>query len=249
MAEFDEKDLQAVQGNALKTALTNLWEKTGGDSAEFARIASEEGVSLKGQMRIVRKARLVETQRVIAVADKKSGGQASKGYILGGNEFADLWRMPDGAWKISVVTTFEFNQRGFDENDLRPHPAAKRLARIHKGDMAALGECADPKVVRVRKIDNAKSGVSIYMDDHNEANVDKRIRKKELKANKYSERQLRASAFRKVGVDEIGRLRDPGRFREAGGAAEEPNPAKREKAARLRPAEAKPRQLGLSLGG
>ena len=249
LAEFDEKDLQAVQGNALKTALTGLWEKTGGDSAEFARIASEEGVWLNGRMRIVRKARLVETQRVIAVADKKSGGQASKGYILGGNEFADLWRMPDGAWKISVVTTFEFNQRGFDENDLRPHPAAKRLARIHKGDMAALGECADPKVVRVRKIDNAKSGVSIYMDDHNEANVDKRIRKKELKANKYSERQLRASAFRKVGVDEIGRLRDPGPFREAAGAAEEPKPAKREKAARPRPAEVKPRQLGLSLGG
>ena len=247
LAEFDEKDLQAVQGNALKTALTDLWEKTGGDSAEFARRASEEGVWLNGRMRIVRKARLVETQRVIAVVDKKSGA-ASKGYILGGNEFADLWRMPDGAWKISVVTTFEFNQRG-DENALRPHPAAKRLARIYKGDMAALGEGPDRKVVRVRKIDNAKTGVSIYMDDHNEANVDKRIRKKELEAKKYSVRQLRASAFRKVGVDEIGRLRDPVPFREAGGAAKEPNPAEREKSARPRPAEAKPRQLGLSLGG
>ncbi len=247
LAEFDKKDLQAVQGNALKAALTDLWEKTGGDSEEFARIASEEGVLLKGQKRIVRKARLVETQRVIAVADKKSG-QASKGHILGGNEFADLWRMPDGAWSLSVVTTFEFNQPGFDEMKVRPHPTAKRLARIHKGDMAALGEGGAREIVRVRKIDNAKTGVSIYMDAHNEANVDKRVRNKELPARKYSARQLRESAFRKVGVDEIGRLRDPGPFRKAGGAADEPKPATRKKAARPRPAEAKPRQLGLSLG-
>ena len=248
LAEFDKKDLQAVQGNALKAALTDLWEKTGGDSEEFARIASEEGVLLKGQKRIVRKARLVETQRVIAVADKKSG-QASKGHILGGNEFADLWRMPDGAWSLSVVTTFEFNQPGFDEMKVRPHPTAKRLARIHKGDMAALGEGGAREIVRVRKIDNAKTGVSIYMDAHNEANVDKRVRNKELPARKYSARQLRESAFRKVGVDEIGRLRDPGPFRKAGGAADEPKPATRKKAAKPGPAEEKPRQLGLSLGG
>lgn len=248
LAEFDKKDLQAVQGNALKAALTDLWEKTGGDSEEFARIASEEGVLLKGQKRIVRKARLVETQRVIAVADKKSG-QASKGHILGGNEFADLWRMPDGAWSLSVVTTFEFNQPGFDEIQVRPHPTAKRLARIHKGDMAAIGEGGAREIVRVRKIDNAKTGVSIYMDAHNEANVDKRVRNKELPARKYSARQLRESAFRKVGVDEIGRLRDPGPFRKAGGAADEPKPATRKKAAKPGPAEEKPRQLGLSLGG
>ena len=248
LAEFDKKDLQAVQGNTLKAALTDLWEKTGGDSEEFARIASEEGVLLKGQKRIVRKARLVETQRVVPVTDKKSG-QASKGHILGGNEFADLWRMPDGAWSLSVVTTFEFNQPGFDEMKVRPHPTAKRLARIHKGDMAALGEGGAREIVRVRKIDNAKTGVSIYMDAHNEANVDKRVRNKELTARKYSARKLRESAFRKVGVDEIGRVHDTGPFREAGGAADEPKPATRKKAARPRPAEAKPRQLGLSLGG
>lgn len=259
LAKFDEKDLQAVQGNALKKALTDLWGRAGGDSAEFARIASEEGVWLNGQRRIVRKARLVETHRVIAVADKKSGGQASKGYIRGGNEFADIWRIPAGKdkdgkqrkaqWKIVVVTTFEFNQRGFDESARRPHPAAKRLARVYKGDMAALHEGGDLKIVRVRKIDNAQSGVRVYMDDHNEANVDKRIRKKELQERKYSALQLQAAKFRKVGVDEIGRVRDPGPFREAAGSADEPEPAKPKKAAKTQPAEEKPRQLDPSLGG
>ena len=181
----------------------------------------------------------------MAVTDKKAD-KAYKGYLRGGNEFADVWRLPDGDWRVVVVPTFEFNQPEFDEMRLRPHPEAKRLARIYKGDMAAVGEGDDRRIVRVRKIDNAKNGAIVYMDDHNEANVDKRIRQKELKEKKYSIRQLRANKFRKVGVDEIGRLRDPGPFREAVAPAAAPGePSKRERAAKPAPAEAKPRQPSL----
>lgn len=250
LADFDAADLQAVRGKALKEALIHLWASVGGDAAEFARRAEEDGVRVAGARRIVRKARIEEKQRVVAVrivavADKKAG-EAYKGYLRGGNEFADVWRLPDGDWRIVVVPTFEFNQPEFDEMRLRPNPGAKRLARIYKGDMAAIGEGADRRIVRVRKIDNAKNGTVVYMDDHNEANVDKRIRKKELKEKKYSVRQLRANKFRKVGVDEIGRLRDPGPFPEAAApTAPQGEPAKRKKAAKPEPAEAKPRQPSL----
>ena len=245
LADFDAADLQAVRGKALKEALMNLWESVNGDAAEFARRAAEDGVLVAGRPRIVRKARIEEKQRVVAVADKKAGA-AYKGHLRGGNEFADVWRLPDGDWRGVVVPTFEFNQPEFNEMRLRPDPGAKRLARIYKGDMAAIGEGPDRRIVRVRKIDNAKNGAVVYMDDHNEANVDKRIRKKELKEKKYSVRQLRANKFRKVGVDEIGRLRDPGPFREAvAPAAAQREPAKRKKAAKPAPAEAKPRQPSL----
>ena len=244
LADFDAADLQAVRGKALKEALMNLWESVNGDAAEFARRAEEDGVLVAGRPRIVRKARIEEKQRVVAVTDKKAG-KTYKGYLRGGNEFADVWRLPDGDWRIVVVPTFEFNQPGFNEMQFRPHPGAKRLARIYKGDMAAIGEGADRRIVRVRKIDNAKNGAVVYMDDHNEANVDKRIRKKELKEKKYSVRQLRANKFRKVGVDEIGRLRDPGPFPEAAPAAAQGKPAKRKKAAKPEPAEAKPLQPSL----
>ena len=245
LADFDAADLQAVRGKALKEALLPLWESVNGDAAEFARRAAEDGVLVAGRPRIVRKARIEEKQRVVAVADKKAG-KAYKGYLRGGNEFADVWRLPDGDWRVVVVPTFEFNQPEFDEMRLRPHPEAKRLARIYKGDMAAVGEGDDRRIVRVRKIDNAKNGAVVYMDGHNEANVDKRIRQKELKEKKYSVRQLRANKFRKVGVDEIGRLRDPGPFREAvAPAAARKEPAKRERAAKPEPAESKPRQPSL----
>ena len=245
LADFDAADLHAVRGKALKEALIHLWESVNGDAAEFARRAAEDGVLVAGARRIVRKARIEEKQRVVAVTDKKAG-KTYKGYLRGGNEFADVWRLPDGDWRIVVVPTFEFNQPEFNEMRLRPDPGAKRLARIYKGDMAAIGEGDDRRIVRVRKIDNAKNGAVVYMDDHNEANVDKRIRKKELKEKKYSIRQLRANKFRKVGVDEIGRLRDPGPFPEAAApAAPQGEPAKRKRAAKPGPAEAKPLQPSL----
>ena len=52
----------------------------------------------------------------------------------------------------------------------------------------------------------------VWLDDYNESNVAARIGKKELKERKYSAKQLKDQGFRKIHVDEIGRVRDPGPF-------------------------------------
>lgn len=266
LTKFKKQDLDAVRDPALRKALHALWDETGGNtkrkedaSSSFSEKARVEGVLLngKGKRQYPRSVRVLDKVDALPIADESD--KPYKGFKRDSNAFAEIWSIPAGknkdgkkrkaGWKVIVVPTFEFNQRGFDEKSLRPHPAAKRVARVHADDMAALGEGADRKIVRVRKITGG-GNPSIVLDEHFEANVAKRAADKSdsMKENKYSAGKLRASAFRKVGVDEIGRLRDPG-FREAGGAAEEPKPAKREKAARPRPAEAKPRQLGLSLEG
>ena len=84
--------------------------------------------------------------------------------------------------------------------------------RLQKDDMGALGEKFDRRIVRLRKISNKQTGVSVFLDNHNEANVPGRIRKKEMKETCYSARQLQQQGFRKVHVDEIGRVHDPGPF-------------------------------------
>ena len=77
------------------------------------------------------------------------------------------------------------------------------------------------RIVRVRKITDAKTGPLVVLDDHNESNVDARITKarelrkkgldhEDIREQKYSARQLKQQGFRKVGVDEIGRVQDPG---------------------------------------
>jgi len=274
LADFKKKEaLNAVRDPALREALLVLWDETGGNkkkkedtASSFSEKARVEGVLPKGKGRrqYPRSVRVLD--KVDALPIKDESGKPYKGFNRDSNAFAEIWSIPAGkdkegkrrkaGWRIIVVPAFEFNQRGFDEKTLRPHPAAKRLARIHKGDMAALelkpeSEAEKKRViVRVRKITGG-SNPSIVLDKHFEANVAKRAADKSdatMQENKYSARKLRESAFRKVGVDEIGRLHDTGQFREAGGAADEPKPATRKKAAKPRPAE-KPRQLGLSLGG
>ncbi len=237
LASVDKRaDLRAVRDPALRDALLGLWdaveaEKPELDRAEgelarredrrprkltvgaiFAERAGDEevGVSVNGHIQRVRRVRIVDNLSVITVRDRI--GKAYKGYVRGDNAFADVWRMPDGSWKTIVVPTFEFNQRAFAVENFRPHPAAKRLMRLHKDDMGAFGMGADRRIVRIRKISNDTDGPQIHMDAHNEANVDKRSKDPNdpLKARKYSAKQLREQGFRRVGVDEIGRLLDPG---------------------------------------
>lgn len=193
-------DLGAVRDEALSSALKELWDASGGRPADFARQAETVGVQLRGSRLRVRSARVVDSQRVVPIRDE--AGKPYKGYMPGSNEFADVWRMPDGSWRITVASTFEANQSDFAVEKLQPHPAAKRIMRLWINDMGALGEGQHRRVVRVRKITNARDRTVVVLDEHNEA--------KGMRENKYSARQLKQHGFRKVGVNEIGRVRDPG---------------------------------------
>lgn len=212
LSKFTAKDLDNVPDSTLQDALRRLWQEVGGKAAEFAQQAADPGVLVNGRRQQVRKVRIYSEQRVIPIKD--SDGKAYKGYLAGGNEFADVWQLSDGKWHTVVVSTFDANQPGFDPSASRPHPAAKRLMRLQINDMGAFGEGTNRRLVRVRKITNAKGGVLVFLDGHNEADVAARIGKKEISESKYSARQLKIQSFRKVRVDEIGRVLDRGPFKQ-----------------------------------
>lgn len=224
-----KSELDAVRDCDMRKALVELWEQVeseigskGGKASEapgrFAERAASDGVLLGGRRQIVRRVRVLEKETVVPIRDRS--GRPYKGYKRGGNEFADVWRMRDGSWKMVIVPTFEANQSDFDPEGFRPKdrsgrrdPTAKRLMRLHRDDMGAIGDGPDRRIVRIRKMwtERGERGL-VVLDDHNEANVDKRARDKgdKMKENKYSARQLQQSGFRKVGVDEIGRVLDQG---------------------------------------
>ncbi len=227
LSSFKRKsDLDAVRDQSMRKALVELWDRVESDiraagnkasetPVRFAEQAANEGVIQGGRRQIVRRVRVLEKKNVIPIKDR--AGKPYKGYAPGGNEFADVWRMRDGSWRIVVVPTFDANQPDFDLEKFRPtdksgrkDPTAKRLMQLKINDMGAIGEGADRRIVRVRQMWAGESGTFIVMDDHNEADVDRRVRKKEMKANSYSARKLQRCGFRKVGVDEIGRVLDPG---------------------------------------
>ena len=198
LSKFTAKDLDNVPDVALRDALRRLWSEVGGKAADFAKRAAEEGVWVNGKRQRVRRVRMYSERRVIPIKDKS--GKAYKGYLPGGNEFADVWRMPNGSWQTVVVSTFNANQPGFDPDDFRPHPAAKRLMRIYKGDMGAVGEGENRRIVHIRHI--VQPG-RLRVSDH----------QREAEQQSYGAEPLRKAGFRKVRVDEIGRVFDRGPFK------------------------------------
>ena len=210
---------------SLRDALSRLWDEVGGKTVEFASQAANEGVLLNGRCQKVRSVRVIEHhQNVVPIRKNPKDESESpyKAYLPDNNELADIWQMSDGSWRTAVVPTFDANQPDFDKEEFRPREAkgkrkgitdleAQPLMRLHIDDMGALGAGEDRRIVRVRKITNAKRGVFVVLDDHNEANVPNRVGK-DMREFRYPASTLRKQGFRIVRVDEIGRVHDPGPF-------------------------------------
>lgn len=151
----------------------------------------------------IRRVRIIEPVDVIEIKDRN--GVAYKGYKGDSNQCYEVWRLPDGAYKPVVISTFDAHK----EIDHRPHPAAKRVLRLHKNDMVRLEDSKfGPIYVTVEKF-NVNGQVSMVA--HNQGNADQRYRKdKEDIYIRMQPASLIKSGARRVIVDEMGRIKDPG---------------------------------------
>jgi len=150
------------------------------------------------------------------IADRRTG-RPYKVVKRDGNHRAELWRLPDGTLKLKVVSIFdaareaEAARLGRNVPDLRPHPAAKLLMRLHKNDMVQF-DAGDRPVVRVVKMRDGQVTLAL----HNEAGDLKRRDAAKDDGFKYvnaSASRLAAERARKVYVTPDGRVRDGARSR------------------------------------
>lgn len=222
--EAMNKALPDIRDRALREALTAEWtgfQKTYKSDASsddekrkkknpamaFADHVANNGVKLNGKTVKVRRVRMTEELDVVIIKNKK--GRPYKAYKPDGNAFADVYELPDGKWRAVVIRRFDANQPNFNPMKFRPHPAAKKIARLHIDDMVAVGEGASRRILRIVKM----SGQIITMADHFEGGALKARDADKNDIFKYfapSASKLKDLGFRKVGVDEIGRLTDPG---------------------------------------
>jgi CRISPR-associated endonuclease Csn1 len=206
-----KEELEGIRDAALRAALETLWDdvaKAGYKPGEFANRAEDDGVALGGRKMKVRRARMTEELNVVQIKDRKTG-KPYKAYKPDGNAFADIYQLPNGRWTAIVVQRFDANQPDFDPAKFRPHPAAKKIMRLHIDDMVAFEDGPRRRILRVVKM----SGQTITMADHLEGGALKARDADKNDIFKYvskSASSLKDVGFRKVGVDEIGRLTDPG---------------------------------------
>ena len=154
-------------------------------------------------IRHVRMIESLQSSSRIEITDR--AGTPYKAYKGDSNHCYEIWRLPDGALKAQVITTFEAH----GTNTVRPHPAAKRLLRVFKRDMVAIRRNGERLICYVQSIHVANG---LRLAPHNEANADARDRSgaDPFRLIQMSVGPLVKAGIRRVFVDEIGRLRDPG---------------------------------------
>lgn len=212
------KLLDAVRDSGLKEALKELWisvEKTeSGTPAEkwkkFIERAASPGelgnFGFSGAKHGVRRVRVTENLTVHPLP-KKGLYKAVK---PDSNAFMDVFEMPNGKWQAVTITRLAANAPDFQRrhNELKPHPAARRIARLFVGDMVAIVEHGDRYIYRIQRL----SGQQVSLSPHNEANADQRSRDRNdpFKFTRKMVNVLRNLRFRKIHVDILGRVRDSG---------------------------------------
>lgn len=151
----------------------------------------------------IRRVRVQETLDVIPISDKN--GNAYKGYKPDSNSRYEVWQLPDGKLVHHVISTFNAHKAAVS----RPHPAAKRILRLFKGDLVRMEDSKfGPTIATVEKFDG---NGTIELVPHNEANASDRYRKnKEDLYIRLRPASLQKAKARRVFVDEMGRMRDPG---------------------------------------
>ncbi len=181
---------------------------TRGKEGKAFEAALRDFAAKPGPYQGIRRVRLIEalqkSARVEVGLDQAEEGPL-KAYKGDSNHCYELWRLPDGKVKPQVTTTYEAHT-GVEK---RPHPAAKRLLRVFKRDMVALERNGETLICYVQSMHIANG---LYLAPHFEANADARSRDKSdpFRFIQIGAGPLVKAGIRRVLVDEMGRLRDPG---------------------------------------
>lgn len=186
--------------------------QSGHESAQRSRLSDLVGPN----GRLVRSVRMKERLESFQPIKDRKTGKVYKLVKRDGNHRAEFWRLPKGTYALCVVSRFDAAQEAEarrlgrrPDKDLRPHPAAKLLMRLHINDMVAFGCGPARRILRVVKM----SGSAVTLADPHEGGALKGRDADKKDAFKYisaSQTRLLTEHARKVWVDPSGRIVDPG---------------------------------------
>ncbi|MCK0167273.1 type II CRISPR RNA-guided endonuclease Cas9 [Jannaschia sp. S6380] len=191
-----------VRDPYLRTLLAAAVDGKTGKAFEQALI---DFAAVNGPYRGIRSVRILKTLQERARVSVPSLSPI-KAYQGGSNHRFEIWRLPDGKVVSQVVTAWEVHNLS---DEKKPHPAAKRLLSVHRGDMVKLHRDGVDVTGTVQKSDVANG---LFIVPHNEANADNRTNDKDdpFRWIQISARPAILAGIRRVHVDEMGRVRDPG---------------------------------------
>lgn len=208
LAGLTEGEMARIRDPALREALLNhvALEKAAGRTVKQA----QESFDWPRDGQKPRRVRLLKKEKKF-IPIKDHNGNPYKALVPGENHHVDIFEKPDGGWAGEGVSVFDANQKGFKPAWRTDHPGARLVMRIHKGDLMILVHEGVEKQCRVAQL--APGNNRLVLVQHNESgNYDARAKDKNdpFKWIFGTFTRLKTMEARKVKVDMLGRLRDPG---------------------------------------
>lgn len=200
----DISDPDRIPDPALRDALYRATQGLSGKAFEAALVRFVEDNQL---FEGIRRVRVREPLNVIPIKDRN--GRAYKAYKGDANARYDVWKLPNGKWMHDIVSMFDAHQG--DQQDRRPHPAAKKVLSLRQNDLLAIERNGGPpEIVRVVKFSTIGA---IALAPHNEGGALKARDASPDDPFKYiysSGGGLKNIKARQVRIDPLGRIFDPG---------------------------------------
>lgn len=202
LAGLNPNEVERIRDKTLRDDVKQATEHVRADKKEFAKALAE--YSDKHGIRHVRLTKVEEGY----ICVKDENGEAYKAVIPGENAYVELYETPDGKWQGEGVSVFNANQNEFKPKWQAANPDARLVMRVHKGDLLKLNNGVVYKVYQLRP-----SASLFVLGAHNESgSLQKRHDDGEdpfrWVMNNYG--WLKANGARKVTVDYLGHVNDPG---------------------------------------
>jgi len=195
VASLKAVDLERIRDHVVRRKLADHLEGVSeGDKAKWtealAKFTTATGTRSVRLLLKDKSARRVEHGR----------GRFHRWLIPGDVHSVTFWRMPDGEVKAVGLTVWEANS--VRANTVKPHPLAKKLFAVCKGDILRTIHKGTEKTVRVAKLQPSDSNQNLVCVTHNSA----------TDAEKFTIQfsRILTTQTRLLHVSPIGDVRDPG---------------------------------------
>ena len=205
LAGLNGNEIERIRDRALRAIVRAAVEPANGNKVEIAK-----ALTALGDDTGIRHVRLTKVEGGVVVLSNQHG-LPYKAVSPGDIHHVEIFQMPDGRWGGEAVTVFAANKRGFSPAWRRDETGAKLVMSVSKGDCIALEDGGSPKVMKVHRLDAVANRFKLAA--HAESgNLDKRHVDADdpFRWAMISYNQLKARAARKVNVDCLGRVHDPG---------------------------------------
>lgn len=153
----------------------------------------------------IRRVRLTKVEEGF-VALNGNDGRPYKAYVPGDNHRIEIFELPSGKWVGVGVTIFDANKALSG----RPSPEnGRKVLVVHKNDLIRLEHDGRESIMRVVRL--RTKAQQLMMAEHFESgNLTDRLKEGSFKWCSVAINQLKPRGARKVTVDHLGRVHDPG---------------------------------------